>query len=59
MSSDVLKSVNVTNRAFQYVDGCYNVATTVSTFLTAFRQSNSAQDLNLDFSSTSPLSKGL
>ena len=25
-SSDVLKSVNVTDRAFQYVDGCYNVA---------------------------------
>jgi hypothetical protein len=25
-SSDVLKSVNMIDRAFQYVDGCYNVA---------------------------------
>jgi hypothetical protein len=24
-SSDVLKYVNVTDRAFQYDDGCYNV----------------------------------
>jgi hypothetical protein len=39
------------------------VVTTLSrllkTFLTALRQSNSAQDLDLALSSTSPLSKGL
>jgi hypothetical protein len=31
----------------------------LTTFLTTLRQSNSAQDLDLAVSSTSPLSKGL
>jgi hypothetical protein len=52
----LLRSVNVTNIAFHYVDDGYNDATTIYSLLDKLRQSNNAQDLALALSSTSSLS---